>query len=194
MPEIPHFVQERAKVLCNNPVARGIYVMRLHAPTIAQQCRPAQFVQVLTDPGLSPFLRRPFSVLRADRTAGWFEMLYDVIGPGTGRLSAAKSGDTLNVMGPLGQAFAPPDAGPLLLVAGGVGLVPLAFLAWAYPERRSDMVYLMGAASADRMPDMRALLPEDLALHLATDDGSLGHKGFVTELMVAHMGPAKQRW
>jgi dihydroorotate dehydrogenase electron transfer subunit len=101
----------------------------------------------------------------------------------------AKIGDTLNISGPLGQAFNPPQQKRILLVAGGVGLVPLAFLAWQHPNRRSDMVYLMGAANSTRMPNMDALLPQDLTRHLATDDGSLGYKGFVTELMKDHIIP-----
>lgn len=189
MPEIPHFVQENARVLRNEPVAQGVYLMRLHAPAIAQTCQPAQFLQILTDPKLSPFLRRPFSVLRVDRDAGWFDIIYDVIGPGTERMVAARIDDTFQISGPLGQPFHPPDSGRIILVGGGVGLVPLAFLAWAHPKRRSDMVYLMGAANNKRMPDMAALLPNDLAVHLATDDGSVGHKGFVTELIANHVLP-----
>lgn len=189
MPEIPHFVQEQARVLSNQPVAKGIYLMRLEAPAVSRTCQPAQFVQILTDPGLSPFLRRPFSALRVDRDAGWFEIIYDVIGPGTERMAVAKIGDEFDINGPLGQPFVPPNTGRLLLVGGGVGLVPLAFLAWAHPERRNDMVYLMGAANGHRMPDMAALLPQNLVLHLATDDGSVGHKGFVTQLIAEHVVP-----
>jgi dihydroorotate dehydrogenase electron transfer subunit len=185
MPDIPIFTQEFATVLRNEPVSQGVYVMRLESPKIAQSIQPAQFVQILTDPGLSPFLRRPFSALRTEGNA--FDILYDVIGPGTGRMQDAKVGDLLNISGPLGQAFIPPQSNRILLVAGGVGLVPLAFLAWQHPDRLTDMVYLMGAANRVRMPDMASLLPENLVRFLATDDGSEGHKGFVTELIDDHV-------
>ena len=189
MPNITAFVQENASVVQNTPISDGVYLMRLAAPHIAQNIQPAQFVQVLTDPGLSPFLRRPFSALRVQGHT--FDIIYDVIGPGTERMQRAQNGDTFNVSGPMGQPFLPPKSKRILLVAGGVGLVPLAFLAWQHPDRRADMVYLMGAASGTRMPDMRALLPEDLTRYLATDDGSLGHAGFVTELIEAHILPGE---
>ena len=189
MPEISNFIRESAIVQKNEPIARGVYLMRLRAPRVATTCRPAQFLQILTDPGLSPFLRRPFSVLRVDRNAGWLDIIYDVIGPGTARLSAIHSGDQLDISGPLGRPFDPPDSKRILLVAGGVGLVPLAFLAWEHPNRHPDLIYLMGAANAARLPDMPALLPAGLPLHIATDDGSVGHRGFVTDLIAEYAIP-----
>ena len=177
------FSQESAQVLSNEQTANGVFLMRLEVPGIAAVCRPAHFVQIQTDVGLSPFLRRPLSILRSDRTQGWVEVLYDVIGPGTQRLSATVPGDRLDLLGPLGRPFDPPDCTRLLLVAGGVGIVPLAFLAWDCPDLRSSTVFLMGAANRDRMPEVARLLPDGLELHLATDDGSLGYEGFVTELI-----------
>jgi dihydroorotate dehydrogenase electron transfer subunit len=189
MPDIPNFIRESAVVQKNESIARGVYLMRLLAPQLANACRPAQFLQILTDPGLSPFLRRPFSTLYVDREAGWLDIIYDVIGPGTERLEEAKPGDQFHISGPFGLPFDPPTSKRILLIAGGVGLVPLAFLAWEHPDRRADMVYLMGAANTTRLPNMPALLPNDLALHVATDDGSKGHHGFVTELIAEHIIP-----
>jgi dihydroorotate dehydrogenase electron transfer subunit len=186
---IPSFNQIDAEILVNREVADGLYVMRLRAPAIAERCRPAQFVQVQTDPGLSPFLRRPFSALRVDREAGWFEILYDVIGKGTRRMAQAGPGHVLGLVGPLGVPFSPPESDGLLLVAGGVGLVPLAFLAWEEPERRDRMTFLMGAAHKGRMPDLAALLPDALSVRPATDDGSAGHHGFVTDLIPEYATP-----
>ena len=186
---IPTFSQIDAEVLLNSEVADGLYVMRLRAPCVAESCRPAQFVQVQTDPGLSPFLRRPFSALRVDREAGWFEILYDVIGKGTRRMAQTEPGHVLGLVGPLGVPFSPPESDRLLLVAGGVGLVPLAFLAWEEPERLGRMTFLMGAAHKNRMPNLAALLPDALPIHAATDDGSSGHHGFITDLIPEHAAP-----
>jgi dihydroorotate dehydrogenase electron transfer subunit len=185
------FFQETAEVLVNERIARNVYLMRLHAPGIARSCRPAQFVQVLTDAGRTPYLRRPFSALRVDAEAGWLEIVYDAIGEGTRRMAAATAGRHLDLLGPLGQAFVPPDTDRLLLVAGGVGLVPLAFSAWFYKERRAEMVLLMGAASKARMPEMDRVIPADLCRRLATDDGSLGHRGPVTDLIPALVRPGE---
>ncbi|MDE2997444.1 MAG: dihydroorotate dehydrogenase electron transfer subunit [Gemmatimonadota bacterium] len=184
---IPHFYQEDAEVLYSGQIARNVYLMRLRAPEIARTCRPAQFVQVRTDVGGSPYLRRPFSALRADPEAGWIEVVYDAVGAGTRRMADAGPGHRLNLLGPLGRPFVPPAAGRLLMVAGGVGLVPLAFMAWFHSERRDAMVFLMGAASKERMPEMDRVIPSDLCRRLATDDGSLGHKGPVTDLIPDHV-------
>ena len=186
---IPNFVQENAGILLNEPLADELYLMRLHAPRIARTCRPGQFVQVETHPGYSPFLRRPFSVLRAGPKAGWIEILYDAVGTGTQQMARACPGRSLGLVGPLGLPFSPPVANRLLLVAGGVGLAPLAFLVREYGENRPDTVFLMGAASHSRMPDMGRLLPPGLEVHLATDDGSVGYHGLVTDLVANHVGP-----
>lgn len=186
---IPQFFQECAEVLLNVQIAQNVYLMRLQAPGIARACRPAQFVQIRTDAGQSPYLRRPFSALRTDPEAGSIEVVYDAIGEGTRRMAAASSGHRLNLLGPLGRPFVPSVTGRVLLVAGGVGLVPLAFMAWFHRERRDDMVLLMGAASEARMPEMNRVIPSDLCRRLATDDGSLGHKGPVTDLIPEHVVP-----
>jgi dihydroorotate dehydrogenase electron transfer subunit len=160
--------------------------MRVEAPAIASEARPAQFVNVQTDEGLSPFLRRPLSVLNADPAAGWIEIYYDLVGPGTGRLADLTVGDTLDLIGPLGLPFEP-VSDHTLLVGGGVGIVPLAYLAWYLPEQRKSMTLLMGAASTDRLPAMNRITPSDLEIILATDDGSTGHHGFITELIADHV-------
>ena len=186
---IPQFLQENAEVLVNEQIARNVYLMRLLAPGIARPCRPAQFVQIRTDAGQSPYLRRPFSALRTDPEAGTIELVYDAFGEGTRRMAGAAAGHRLDLLGPLGRPFVPSLTGRVLLVAGGVGLVPLAFMAWYYKERRDDMVLLMGAASKARMPEMDRVIPSDLCRRLATDDGSLGHRGPVTDLIPEHVLP-----
>ncbi|MBS12589.1 MAG: dihydroorotate dehydrogenase electron transfer subunit [Gemmatimonadetes bacterium] len=167
-------------------MADGIYVMRLESPEIARAARPAHFVNVQTDDGLSPFLRRPLSILNTDVEAGWIEIYYDVIGPGTERLETAVAGESLDLIGPLGTAFEPPTP-HTLLVGGGVGIVPLAFLAWHSPNERNAMTLLFGAATERRMPDLARIAPGDLKTILATDDGSVAHHGFITELIEQHL-------
>ena len=180
---ISQFYQENAEVCSNEQIARNVYLMRLRAPRIARACRPAQFIQIRTDALQAPFLRRPFSALYTDPEAGWLEIVYDAIGEGTRQMAGAVAGQHLDLLGPLGRPFVPPDTGRVLLVAGGVGLVPLAFMAWFLKERRAEMVFLMGAASKARMPDMDRMIHADLHRGLATDDGSLGHRGPVTDLI-----------
>jgi len=126
-----------------------------------------------------PFLPRAFSVLRtARRDAGALELqfLIEDVGPGTERLCELAPGDALLVVGPLGAGFAPPREGRSpLLAGGGVGIAPLAIL----QDELGDAPALLGfrdAAHAAGAVLLRA--PE-----LATDDGSVGHHGLVTELL-----------
>jgi dihydroorotate dehydrogenase electron transfer subunit len=162
--------------------------MRLNAPQLATNAHPAHFVNVQTDPGLSPFLRRPLSILNTNPDEGWVEIYYDVIGPGTARLERCAPGDGLNLLGPLGLPCQP-KASHTLLVGGGVGIVPLAFLAFHHPELRQQMTLLMGAATRARMPEMSRIVPSDLTTILATDDGSIGHHGYVTDLIASNLKP-----
>lgn len=183
------FFQTTGSVLSNLPVAQDIYLMRLHAPRIARVIQTFQFLQIQTDLEPFPLLRRPFSVLRVDRDQGWIDILYDIIGPGTQKMATASLGNTFSLLGPLGIPFSPPTTDHLLLVAGGIGLVPLAFLSWEKPL--TPKVFLMGGANRDRMPQMNQLLPPSQEIHFATNDGSLGHKGFVTELISLYAIPGK---
>lgn len=181
-------IQESGRILLHEAVAEGIHLLRVEVPRIASSIRPAQFVNVRVTPAQDPFLRRPFSALRRDRAGGWIDLLYEVVGPGTSAMSRLRPGDGLEALGPLGQAYAP-EAGRVVLVAGGVGIVPLAFWAEEAPLRRGDAVLLFGAARQGRLPDLRRLVPPDLAVEVATDDGSVGHRGFVTDLMERHLAP-----
>ena len=181
-------IQESGHVLLHEAVAEGIHLLRLKVPRIAAAIRPAQFINLRVAASWDPFLRRPFSALRADRSAGWIDLLYEVVGPGTAALSRLRPGDGADALGPLGQAYAPPpEAGRAVLVAGGVGIVPLAFWAHENAPQRREAVLLFGAARRGRLPDVARLVPQDLPVEIATDDGSVGHRGFVTALMADHL-------
>lgn len=125
-----------------------------------------------------PFLPRAFSVARwADGEAHY---LLEDVGPGTNRLCELRAGDELLVLGPLGQGFrAPEDGRRALLVGGGVGIAPLAIWQDALDAAGIDNAVLLGFRDAARAAGA-ALLADPL---VATDDGSTGHHGLVTELL-----------
>jgi dihydroorotate dehydrogenase electron transfer subunit len=144
--------------------------------------RPGQFYMLASverwggGEGERPFLPRAFSYLRAEGDR--LEFLWEDVGPGTRRLSELRPGEELWLLGPLGNGFEP-AANPLL-VGGGIGIVPLA----CWQDELGDAPVLLGfrdahhAAAAELLRDPR----------IATDDGSLGHHGFVTELLAAELG------
>ncbi len=117
-----------AEVLQQAVYPGGQYIVRLHAPDCARTATAGSFVHVQCTPGIP--MRRPLSILRANAAEGWVEVLYKVVGQGLQALTAAEPGDTVSVLGPIGQGFRPDPARPVaLLVAGGVGIPPLMFLA-----------------------------------------------------------------
>jgi len=129
-----------------------------------------------------PFLPRAFSVLRASE--GRLEFMLEDVGPGTERLCALAPGEELWVMGPLGLGFAPPDDGRrALLCGGGVGTAPLAI--W------QDELLAAGRPAAALLGFRDAAHAEGAALlrnpRVATDDGSAGHHGLVTDLLVEEL-------
>lgn len=176
-------VQERATVVSNEAVADGLYIIRLHSPQIAAQCQPAQFVHVRCGDGIEPLLLRPFSMLTVDREAGTLDILYQVVGSGTEILARRRAGDEILQLGPLGKTFTTPaNPGNLLMVAGGIGIAPLLFLAEMVIPKGFAVTLLAGARAAARhLP--AEYVPPAVEYVLATDDGSAGYHGPVTDLI-----------
>jgi dihydroorotate dehydrogenase electron transfer subunit len=127
-----------------------------------------------------PFLPRAFSVMRARN--GALEFLFDDVGPGTKRLMELDAGDELLLLGPLGRGFARPrDGRRPILVGGGVGIAPLAIWGDVLGASALTLLGFRDAAHAEGA----ALIP---GARIATDDGSTGHRGLVTDLLAAELG------
>lgn len=190
-------------VLTNDEVAQGIFLMRLHAPKIAATVWPGQFVNVhvaggpdlpwQNSKGMSgqemtrvPLLRRPFSVCEADRRDGSIAIIWKIVGVGTKLLAQHRPGDVLSVLGPLGHGFdLSKPKGPIALVAGGVGVAPLPILAMELASRQMPFEVLLGARTKAELWGERELSALGGKVKTATDDGSVGQKGFVTNLLAA---------
>ncbi|MBM3499223.1 MAG: dihydroorotate dehydrogenase electron transfer subunit [Armatimonadetes bacterium] len=158
-------------------------LLTFRAPTIATHAVPGQFVHLRVTPvGTSPLLRRPFSIAGTNLADGTVRLLVRTIGRGTAMLGELLLGAELPALGPLGRGF--PDVRPdreVVLVAGGVGVAPLLFYATAREHARKVALY--GAET-----QLALVLADELAetcdrLLPATDDGTLGHHGFVTDLL-----------
>jgi dihydroorotate dehydrogenase electron transfer subunit len=104
------------------------FVLRVRAPRISEVAMPGSFAHITCAPGLP--MRRPLSIMRADRDEGTLDFLYKIVGEGLGRLSQRRPGDSVSVLGPIGQPFRPdPERPRSLLIGGGVGIPPMVFLA-----------------------------------------------------------------
>lgn len=156
--------------------------------------QPGQFVHILSrEPtAYDPLLRRPYSIYRADPTAQTITVLVRAYGRGSAWLMRQSVGVSLDVMGPLGSPFTVrPKSQRLLMVAGGVGAAPLLMLAeWAIRDGR-QVTYLMGAKDAAGLLPASAL-PDEVEYVVATMDGSMGHTGFVTDVIPDYLQWAEQ--
>ncbi|MBI2400652.1 MAG: dihydroorotate dehydrogenase electron transfer subunit [Deltaproteobacteria bacterium] len=179
-----------SKILYNDRLAEGYYRLGLSWKT--PEVKAGHFVMLRVSDGMDPLLRRPFGVLRligakgkASRGTG-IELLYRVVGRGTGILSAKRPGETLGILGPLGNGFPVPDKGQkVIMVTGGMGIVPLHMLA----QRLGQGTLLFGARSKKEtflLEDFKGL---GLKIKTATEDGSAGAKGLVTALLAKELAP-----
>ncbi len=149
---------------------------------MARQARPGQFLHLRCGPGYDPLLRRPLSIHDVDRHAGTVAVFFRKSGQGTALLAGLQPGAVVSVLGPLGRGFQLQDQ-PAVIVGGGIGAAPLYFLAAELGEQGRSPIVLLGAANAQSLvrPDKFREVAREL--RLATDNGSAGHRGLVTELM-----------
>ena len=170
-----------ASVVSNKKVVPETRLIWLESDLIAATAKPGQFVMVSCGTVL---LRRPVSIHQVDGNR--FSLLFRIIGAGTQWLAQRLTGSTINLLGPLGNGFTiQPSARKILLVAGGIGIAPLLFLGDVAAKRDIEVTLLMGACSAADCLDLTGYgIPLNINVIKATDDGSLGYKGLVTDLMV----------
>ncbi len=177
---------ERGVVSLREEVMPGVWLLRLHSPRIAHAGQPGQFVHIQCADGTDPLLRRPFSFCDIDTTAGTYDILFNVVGRGTAILAAAEAGQMFEALGPLGHSFSFPDSGTVMAVAGGLGVAPFPLVARIAHERGLKFHWVNGAYTAHQLLPLD-LLPgaseSSLPSWLATDDGSSGQAGFVTDLL-----------
>jgi dihydroorotate dehydrogenase electron transfer subunit len=187
----------RAPILQNTPVARATFRLRFAAPTIAAAIAPGQFVMVRLAGCDDPLLGRAFALYDCDQQAGWVEVVYLVHGKFTTALATRQQGDRVEVWGPLGNGFVGDETtlDHLILVAGGIGQTP--FLATAKeaigqqtygPGSRSRLsaekiTLCYGVRSAAYVAGENDFRAAGIDLRLASDDGTIGHHGLVTDLL-----------
>jgi NAD(P)H-flavin reductase len=170
----------------------GAYVVLRATDPDGPPPQPGQFYMLRTSrhwgagTGERPFLPRAFSVLRATPGGSGLELefLIEAVGPGTERLAELHEGEGLTVLGPLGAGFKPPRTGHRpVLVGGGVGIAPLAIWQDELQSAPSAAVVLLGFRDAEHAAGAELLS----GAQVATDDGSVGHCGLVTDLLDAEL-------
>lgn len=169
-------------ILSNEIVAEDHYLLRCECSEIAKHAQPGKFIHVLISQGPGILLRRPFTIYSIDGKE--ISMLYQIIGDGTQRLSEMQIGTTIRVLGPLGNTFnlsKKPE--PAILVGGGAGIASLMLLATELRGQDLQTIGLVGAQHDKRLLSVEDLKEIGVTVQIATDDGSIGHHGFVTDLL-----------
>lgn len=170
---------EAVSILVNEKVNEKYYKLIFRSKKLSQKVLPGQFLNVHLSSSLDPFLRRPFSYYRV--TGDRVEILYEVLGKGTALLSKMKAGSELTITAPLGLPFKAnlPKNKKRVLIAGGVGVPPLVFLA----EKSGADYLLIGTKSKAEVLPKKELAKVKAKILYSTNDGSYGAKGFVTGLL-----------
>jgi len=178
-------------VISNAEVMPQVHLLWLEAPGMAAAARPGQFVMARCGTGHDPLLRRPLSVHRVDGGQR-LALLVGVAGRGTGWLSYRRKGDVVDLLGPLGNGFSIRTAArSLLLVAGGIGVAPLVFLAEEALRSGRAVSLVVGARSASGLYP-RSLLPSGASVVEVTEDGSEGLRGMAVDHIDGCVGRAEQ--
>lgn len=170
-----------ATVVENEIIMPATNVLTLRAAKQARAASPGQFLHIRCSDGAAPLVRRPMSVYRTEGDT--IQLMIRDVGEGSARLVRAEPGDELDCLGPLGHGFRlDPRARNLLMVGGGYGVAPLVGLAERAIAKGASVALAVGAGTAALVFPPREL-PAEVEYLVATDDGSAGHHGFVTDLV-----------
>lgn len=169
-------VKEKCTVISQDCIAKDIYSLWLKTDKIAAQARPGQFVSVYCNDG-GHLLPRPISLCEINQEKGTLRLVYRVVGKGTEMFAALKAGDSVEVLGPLGNGFPMEEAEGkrVFLIGGGIGVPPMLETA---KQLKGEPVLVMGYRDELFLTDEMKKAGE---LVIATEDGSAGTKGNVLD-------------
>ncbi|MCM8795994.1 MAG: dihydroorotate dehydrogenase electron transfer subunit [Candidatus Omnitrophica bacterium] len=180
-------IQTKTRIISHIRIKDKYFRLTLKAAKIAKVAKPGQFLNIKITDNYAPLLRRPFSIHGIENRN--IEILYEVVGQGTQILSQRKPGEYLDIIGPLGNGFSYHsflgDYRLPILVAGGIGVAPLLFLAKRiisdYPKIYP--LVLIGGQTEKEVLCSKDFRRFGCKVNIATDDGSCGFRGKVTDLL-----------
>ncbi|PLX01159.1 MAG: dihydroorotate dehydrogenase electron transfer subunit [Marinilabiliales bacterium] len=173
------------KVVRNKRLNADNYLLEIKCLENLPEVFPGQFAEVLIENSRNVFLRRPFSIHDADPDSNTLKLLIKRVGEGTRNLGYLEEGDFVNLVYPLGNYFSLPEGENALLIGGGCGVAPLLYLARYLSEYQYFPTMLVGAKTANDILEADEYQKYGNLL-VATEDGSLGEKGLVTQHFEMH--------
>jgi dihydroorotate dehydrogenase electron transfer subunit len=171
---------EDLKVIGNKRLNNDFFILEISGNEKMPDFKPGQFAQVRVDGSQETFLRRPISIHDVDYEKNTFKLLIQIVGKGTETLSRLNTGDSINLIYPLGNSFSVPSSDDkVLLVGGGCGIAPLLFLARFLKSNSVIPDILLGFRSSERIIEYEEY-EKTGNVYITTEDGSVGEKGYVT--------------
>lgn len=170
-------VKMTSTILQQDCIGTDIYSLWLDAPEIASQAKPGQFISVYSNDS-GRVLPRPISICEIDREKGALRIVYRIAGKGTAEFSSMKAGETLDILGPLGNGF-PMDVikgKRVFMMGGGIGIPPMVQTA---KEAEAEVTVIAGYRNSEIF--LKEELEANGTLVVATEDGSVGTKGNVMD-------------
>lgn len=175
-------VKMTSTILQQECIGTDIYSLWLDAPQIASQAKPGQFISVYSNDS-GRVLPRPISICEIDREKGALRIVYRIAGKGTKEFSGMKAGETLDILGPLGNGF-PMDVikgKRVFMMGGGIGVPPMVQTA---KEAEAEVTVIAGYRNSEIF--LKEELEQNGTLVIATEDGSVGTKGNVMDAIREH--------
>ena len=181
-------IKETLPIKYNRQIGLNTWLMGFSSISISSGAKPGQFLMIQPGQTKDPLLGRPFSI-HGIRDKEEVMILYKIAGKGTSLMSAMRENDNISVTGPLGKSFPyPGQEGPIILVAGGIGVAPLFFLAKTLNKTEKERARIFfGFPTSRETILVDQLIVSGFDLTLATDDGSLGEKGFITDMLEQYL-------
>ncbi|MDD5431592.1 MAG: dihydroorotate dehydrogenase electron transfer subunit [Candidatus Omnitrophica bacterium] len=190
---IKNIFKERVKILANQKIGKDFFELMLESSDITKKALPGQFIEIKVSDAAEPLLRRPLGIHSVKGRN--FKVLVEIKGQATKILSTRKVGEYLDVIGPLGNGFfLQPETCNLqpILIAGGMGVAPLLFLAEKIVSSvkfqvSGKPIILIGARTKNQILCEKEFKSLGCKVEIATDDGSKGFKGIATDLLVSFL-------
>jgi dihydroorotate dehydrogenase electron transfer subunit len=187
--------QIKSKVIYNRRLSPLYYKLGLTCKEIPQLAVPGQFVMVSVNSQFDPLFSRPFCVYKVLKESEEIEVVYKVVGKGTSILQEKVEGDELEILGPLGNGYSLDDGeDDFIFVAGGIGIAAFYFLAEKIRESRGDsgVTLFFGGKSKEDIICLEDFNDLKVEIIIATEDGSLGTKGLITDLLKKNLHEKKR--
>ena len=176
--------QQECTIINNTRVNNNYFILEIFYPENVNQIIPGQFIQLKLINKEECLFRRPFSISFVDEVNNSISLLIQIVGKTTAHLSTIKKGDLVDLISPLGNGFSIDDSQLHILVGGGVGVAPLYLLAKRLKENKADKVIsFLGYSGKDFLAYEEELKKFSDKVIVATNNGSYGQQGFVTEVM-----------